>query len=48
MEHIPDKEVSRGIILTNILLDLCVIFISNKLIHLFFKQAISNIQLFIV
>lgn len=41
MAHSPDKEVNRGIVLTGILLDWYVIFVSIKWIHLSHKQTIS-------
>lgn len=41
MAHIPDKKVNREIVLTGILLDWYVIFISSKWIHLSDKQTTS-------
>lgn len=41
MAHIPGKEVNREIVLTGILLDGYVIFISSKWILLSNKQTIS-------
>lgn len=41
MAHILDKKVNREIVLTVILLDWYVIFISSKWIHLSDKQTTS-------
>lgn len=41
MAHILDKKVNREVVLTGILLDWFVIFVSSKLIHLSDKQTVS-------